>query len=210
MAVFCGLADAHVLRDRELSGDYARSDNSFSNAPFYIAVMSLVFGTMGLLIGASLAGDAAARDAQTRLDPLLYTAPVSKLDYLGGRFFAAFVLYAVLLLAVPLGLLLAELVGNPALLGPFRPAAYVVPYLFLLLPNAFVATAVMFSMAALGRRATVSYLGGVLLIAACAFSWSMVATAWGQWELAKLWILWAPTCCERDSWSGPPWKEAHA
>jgi ABC-2 type transport system permease protein len=35
---------------RELSGDYARSDHSFSNAPFYIAVMSLVFGTMGLLI----------------------------------------------------------------------------------------------------------------------------------------------------------------
>jgi ABC-2 type transport system permease protein len=171
---------------RELSGDYARSDHSFSNAPFYIAVMSLVFGTMGLLIGASLAGDAAARDAETRLDPLVYTAPVTKLAYLGGRFFAAFAVYGVILLAVPLGLLLAEWLGNPALLGPFRPAAYVVPYLFLLLPNAFVATAVMFSMAALSRRATLSYLGGVVFVAACAFNWSWVATAWGQWELAKL------------------------
>ena len=34
----------------------------------------------------------AARDVQTRMHPLTYTAPVSKADYLGGRFLAGFIL----------------------------------------------------------------------------------------------------------------------
>jgi ABC-type phosphate transport system permease subunit len=44
---------------------------------------------------------------QTRMHPLIYAAPISKADYLGGRFLAAFVLNAVILLAVPLGILAA-------------------------------------------------------------------------------------------------------
>ena len=44
----------------------------------------------------------------------------------------------------------------------------------------------MFSMAALSRRAIVSYLGGLLLLGACAFNWAFVAGTAGQWELAKL------------------------
>ena len=67
------------------------------------------------------------------MDPLLYTTPVGKAAYLRGRFLAAFVLYAVILLAVPLGLLLAAVVPGPEaeLIGPFRPAAYLGAYLFL-------------------------------------------------------------------------------
>jgi ABC-2 type transport system permease protein len=171
----------------ELSAEYARIDGSFANGPFIIAVMTLLGSTAALLIASALAGDAAARDPQTRIAPLLYTTPVGKSAYLGGRFLAAFGLYAVILLAVPLGLLLAAFVGHRSeLLGPFRPAAYLDAYLFLVLPNAFVATAVLFSMAALSRRAVVSYIGGVLLLGACVFNWAFVATTRGQWELAKL------------------------
>ena len=53
----------------------------------------------------AVAGGAAARDVQTRMHPLIYTTPISKADYLGGRFLAAFVLNALILLAVPLGML---------------------------------------------------------------------------------------------------------
>jgi ABC-2 type transport system permease protein len=172
----------------ELSSDFARSDGSFSNGPFIIAVMALLCSTIGLLTATALAGDAAARDAQTRIDTLVYTTAVRKIAYLGGRFLAAFSLYAMILFSVPLGLLLAAFVANPGadLIGPFRPAAYFGAYLFLLLPNAFVTTALMFSLAALSRRAIVSYLGGLLLLGACMFNWGFVAGTSGQWELAKL------------------------
>ena len=77
-----------------------------------------------------------------------------------------------ILLAVPLGLLLAAVVPGPEaeLIGPFRPAAYLGAYLSLALPNAFVATAFLFSMAALGRRAMASYLGSLLLFSVVVFS----------------------------------------
>jgi ABC-2 type transport system permease protein len=57
--------------------------------------------------GRGVAGEAAARDVETGMHPLTYTAPVSKAEYLGGRFLAAFALNALILLAVPAGMLLA-------------------------------------------------------------------------------------------------------
>jgi hypothetical protein len=111
-----------------------------------------------------VAGSAAARDVQMRMHPLVYTTPISKADYLGGRFLAAFVLNALLLLAVPLGMLAALLFPGvkPEIVGPFRPAVYLSSYGVLALPTAFTFTAVQFSLAALKCRAVVSYLGSVL------------------------------------------------
>jgi ABC-type transport system involved in multi-copper enzyme maturation permease subunit len=113
----------------------------------------------------AVAGSAAARDVQTRMHPLIYSAPISKADYLGGRFLAAFVLNAVILLAVPLGILAAVYLSGrePKLVGPLRPAVYLSSYGVLALPTAFTFTAVQFSVAALRRRAILSYLGTVLV-----------------------------------------------
>ncbi|MBI4904048.1 MAG: ABC transporter permease [Acidobacteria bacterium] len=173
---------------RQIYIDNARRDGYFFNAPFVIAVMTFLGSMMGLLSATQLAGDAAARDVQTRMDPLFYTTPVGKTAYLRGRFLAAFILYAVILLAVPLGLLLAAVVPGPEaeLIGPFRPAAYLGAYLSLALPNAFVATAFLFSIAVLSRRAMASYLGGLLLFSVVAFSRGFVAGTLEWWELAKL------------------------
>jgi hypothetical protein len=99
------------------------------------------------------------------MHPLTYTAPVSKAEYLGGRFIAALVVNAVMLLAVSAGMLLA--VYSPGLegevVGPFRPAAYLTAYLFIALPNAFVVTAIQFSLATLTRRPMTGYLASVFL-----------------------------------------------
>ena len=52
---------------------------------------------------------------------------------------------------------------EPEILGPWRPAAFVLAWLLIALPNAFIATAVQFAFAALGRRAIVGYFGSVVL-----------------------------------------------
>lgn len=150
---------------RESYLDYARNGDYFFDAPFVVAEVTVVACLLWLLVTAYVAGDAAARDVETGMHPLTYTSPVSKADYLGGRFLAAFVLNALILLAVPAGILLAVYwpgVGAE-IRGPFRPAAYLTAYAFIALPIAFAATAIQFSFAALGRRATLSYLGGLLL-----------------------------------------------
>jgi ABC-type transport system involved in multi-copper enzyme maturation permease subunit len=135
------------------------------NSPFDIAQDTVLTGLLWILMAPAVAGSAAARDVQTRMHPLIYAAPISKADYLGGRFLAAFVLNAVILLAVPLGILAAVYVPGrePELVGPLRPAVYLSSYGVLALPTAFTFTAVQFSVAALRRRAILSYLGTVLL-----------------------------------------------
>ena len=163
-------------------------EGEWINGTFAIAFATVLAGTMSLLITAPIAGEAAARDAQTRMHPLTYTTPLSKAEYLGGRFLAAFVLNALIQLAVPLGILLAlSLPGVPAeILGPFRPAAYLTTYGFIALPFAFVATAIQFMAATLSRRPMASYLAGLLLLIISTFVPLMVAQLLGRWELTGL------------------------
>ena len=165
----------------EISTDYVSTSGIYSNDTGFIAAMTLLGSLMGLLIVAALAGDAATRDGQTRMDSLLYTTPISKGVYLAGRFVAAFALYALCLTAVPIALLIVPLL-NQELAGPFRPVAYLDASVSLLLVNAFISTAVLFAMAALSRRAIASYVGAFLLFAASMFNAVLVE----QWQPARL------------------------
>ena len=137
------------------------------NSPYAIAQQTVLSVLLWILMAPAVAGSAGARDVQTRMHPLIYTAPISKADYLGGRFLAALVLNALILLAVPLGILAALFLPgvDPEFVGPFRPAVYLSSYGVLALPTAFIFTAVQFSVAALKRRPIVSYLGSLLFFA---------------------------------------------
>ena len=166
----------------------ALRDDFFLNAPSVIAAVTVFSCLIWLLVGATIAGEAGARDISTGMHPLTYTAPASKAEYLGGRFVAAFVLNALLLLAVPIGSIAAVyLTGvDGAAIGPFRPAAYLTAYAFIALPNAFVVTAIQFSLAALTREAKASYLGSVIVFF-CAFILSFaVALGFGLRDLGRL------------------------
>ncbi|HSD17596.1 MAG TPA: ABC transporter permease subunit [Thermomonas sp.] len=158
------------------------------NVPLVIASTTVVAGMLWLFIAASIAGDAAARDIESGLHPLSYSAPVSRLQYLAGRFLAAYALNAMILLAVPAGMLLGMLWPDvePELLGPWRPEAFLLAYLLIALPNAFIATAVQFCFAALSRRAIVAYFGSLLLFFASMGLSAFVMVALKQPDLARL------------------------
>jgi ABC-2 type transport system permease protein len=163
---FAVLLVINFLMTRDNSLAEALYEDFFLNSPFAIAKTTVFGSLIWLLVAAVVAGEAAARDVATGMHPLTYTTPVSKAYYLGGRFLAALVLNALILLAVPAGILLA--VYSPGvdseLVGPFRPAAYLTAYAFITLPNAFVGTAIQFSLAARSGRAMASYLGSLLLL----------------------------------------------
>ncbi len=133
------------------------------NAPYVVALVTVFGSLLWLLMATSIAGEAAARDVQTGMHSLTYTNPVSKREYLGGRFLAAFLLNALILVAVPVGILLAWFLPGvePSLLGPFRMDAFFSAYFFIALPNAFIATSIQFSFAALKRRPMASYIASV-------------------------------------------------
>ncbi|MDB4912744.1 MAG: rane protein [Gemmatimonadetes bacterium] len=179
-----------IIAYNSIRGNYvsdARNGDFFLNSPFVVAAVTVLCSLLWLLVAAAVAGDAATRDVQTPMHPLTYTTPVSKAEYLGGRFIAAFVVNALILLAVPAGILLA--LYSPGveaeILGPFRPAAYLGAYGFIALPNALIATAIQFSLAALNRRGVASYLGSVLLFVSAYIVAGGVAVL-VQRELGKL------------------------
>ncbi|MCC3152465.1 M1 family aminopeptidase [Hymenobacter sp. BT770] len=160
----------------------ARDGYILLNAPIVMAAVTVICCVFWLVIGASVAGEAAARDVQTRMHLLTYAAPASKAAYLGGRYLAALALSAFQLLAIPVGMLLAmHFAGVEAeILGPFRVAPYLTTFFFIALPNAFFATAMQFSAAALSRRALASYLVGAVLFAAAYTIWPLLEKG-GEW-----------------------------
>ncbi|HEX2062101.1 MAG TPA: ABC transporter permease, partial [Thermoanaerobaculia bacterium] len=166
----------------------ARNDGYFFNAPIITMAVSIIASMFSLLVIAGVAGDAATRDLETRLDSLLFTTPVGKAAYLGGRFLGAFAVTALLLLAVPIVLLLATKFPGlePEILGPFRPAAYLASYFFFAVPNAFVGTAVVFAFAALTRRAIASYAGAALLFFSTFLSETVLADRMGHWWIGRM------------------------
>jgi hypothetical protein len=131
-----------------------------ANAPKALAFNAVIVGLFGVVVSAGLFGDAALRDIEAGMDPLLFTSRLRKIDHLGGRYLAVLVTNALLLLAVPLGFAVPTLTGypDPAAFGPFRIGAVLQPWLILLLPNMALSGAVLFAVGALGRRLVPVYL----------------------------------------------------
>jgi ABC-type transport system involved in multi-copper enzyme maturation permease subunit len=153
-----------ITRDAAVAD--ALYEDFFVNSPFSIAITTVVGGLLWLVTAPIVAGEAGGRDVASGMHPLVYAAPVRRMEYLAGRFLAALALNALLLVAVQLGCLLA--VWSPGVnaetIGPFRLASYVTAYAFLSLPNAFVATALQFSLATRTGRPMASYLASLFLI----------------------------------------------
>ena len=132
------------------------------DAPERIAGVSVLASLFGLLVTAALFGDAALRDVEVEMDPLLYTSPVGKAEYLGGRFLGALAVNALSSIAIPLGILTATgIAAGSEPTGPFRAAAHLQPYFLFLLPNLVVVGAILFTIGALSRQVVPVYLGAL-------------------------------------------------
>src|SRR4051794_9570725 len=136
--------------------DNTGSHTITGNAPFRVAEITALFcGLFGMLVTAALFSDAALRDRRARMDPLLFTTRLRPAEYLGGRFLAALLVNALLLLATPLGLWVASLM--PYLeregFGPNHVSSYLQPVLLFSLPNLVLVGAILFTIAVLSRHA---------------------------------------------------------
>lgn len=133
------------------------------NAPVQLAYLSMLLSILGIVVTAGLFGDAAVRDARAGMDPLVFTTPLRRAEYLGGRFLGAFTINAIVLLAIPVGFTLPVLLGIPdaAAFGPVRPAALLQAYLLILLTNIAFTGAVLFTTGVLTRQTIPVYLAAI-------------------------------------------------
>lgn len=150
----------------DVNVDFGTGGRVLVNSPFALNLIIMFITFLGLVVSASLAGQATFQDVDNNSTAFLYTAPITKLDYLGGRFLGALAVQFVIFSSVGLGAWVATHTPwlDPVRLGPQNAAAYLQPYLTLVIPNLILTSAVFFALAVLGRRMLPVYAGSVLLL----------------------------------------------
>lgn len=136
-------------------------DGVVRNGPWNVASMAGLLSLPAVLVATVVVASAALRDADTRMAPLVHSAPLTRTDLLLGRFAGAMAVagailalgYAVLA-AVPLA------VGGDEV-GPFRAGGYLWAFGVLALPNLLVAGAALYGVAALTRSSLATWVTAI-------------------------------------------------
>ncbi|MBK8263442.1 MAG: ABC transporter permease subunit [Nannocystis sp.] len=154
-----GVASSDVVRVGGASGRVHR------NAPDVINWAVMILTIFGTAITSAIAGAAILRDFEARAHELLFSTPLSKRAYVGGRFIGAYVVTMMVFLGVPLGLMLGSAMPwvDADSLGPFSLAAYLWPYLVYTAPNTLLATALFFAVGITSRSLFAVYVQGMAL-----------------------------------------------
>src|SRR5205807_10300107 len=115
----------------------------YANSPFALNGLITELSLLGLIITASLAGQATYQDIDNNCDSFFYAAPIRKIDYLAGRFLGSLAIQLIIFSSVGIGIWLGLQMPflDSSKIGPERFMAYLQPYLILVLPNLLFLTA---------------------------------------------------------------------
>lgn len=135
------------------------------DAPRQVAIAVALLGSLGTVVTAAVMGRAVQQDFEHEMHHFFFSAPLTKADYVFGRFLGAFATLALIFTGILIGLWLGTFVPGiaPDRLGGSTLSAWINPYLFTLLPNLFIFGAIFFVLAALTRRMLPVYVAAVVM-----------------------------------------------
>lgn len=101
----------------------------FLNAPRQVALSVGFLGSLAVIVVAAMTGRAVQQDFEHEMHHFFFSAPIPKHAYVFGRFCGALAALAVVVAAIPLGLLLGGLLPgvDAARFGPYAAATYLLP-----------------------------------------------------------------------------------
>ena len=136
------------------------------NSPYALDVIISFITFFGVVVTAALAGQATYQDIDSRSTDFFFTAPITKFDYLTGRYLGALLIQLAIFSSVGLGAWIGTRLPwiDSARLGPQIGAAYLQPYFTLVIPNLILLTAIFFGLAALNKKMLPVYAGSVILL----------------------------------------------
>ncbi len=138
------------------------------NAPFVIMQTLLVMSILGVFVTTAFVASPILRDFENRTDGLFFSTPMTKFDYLLGRFSGAFVASIVIFLSIALAIMVGSAMPwlEPERVGPFLLAPYAFGMAVIVIPNVLLMSAMSFSMATLTRSMMGTYAGVVAFFVA--------------------------------------------
>src|SRR5271167_4982156 len=141
------------------------NDKVLLNGPFSTSILQILFSLFGIFVIAAIFGTSILRDFQRDTYQLLFTKPISKLAYLGGRWAGSFVTTLFAFSGLMVGTWLGTFApwADHARIGPNHAWWYVQPFLSIVVIQIFYIGSLFFAVAALSRKIFIVYLQGVLL-----------------------------------------------
>jgi ABC-2 type transport system permease protein len=142
------------------------NSNILVNGAYSIVGTLGSIGVIGLVTVGAFMGQAVYQDFHHRIHSLMFVKPVTKWQFLVGRFVGTFMVLALIFLSIPLGAYVATVVGLiPAeALGENYFWYYAGPYFSFIIGNLLWAGAIFFTLATLFRQMMPVYIGSLLLV----------------------------------------------
>ncbi|HEY2744391.1 MAG TPA: hypothetical protein VGL86_07205, partial [Polyangia bacterium] len=123
------------------------------NSPYALHTFITIFAHFGIIVTGAVLGRAVYQDFENGAYPLFFTKPITKAQYLGGRFLGAFAIMLAIFAGLGLGCWLGALMPwlDQSRIGHNHAAAYLLPYLTSVIPNLLFSGVIFFTLAALVR-----------------------------------------------------------
>ena len=121
-----------------------------------------------MFVTTAFVANVVVRDDETGFGPIVRSTPITRLQYLGGRFAGAAAAATLAFLFIPLGLWIGSMMPwvDPETLGPNRLAYYAYGLLVFGVPNLLVTGAIFFTAATLTRSMMWTYVAVVVFFLA--------------------------------------------
>lgn len=148
-----------------------------TNSPYIIFNMTQGISFMALILLPALVGSSIYRDYESNAHALLFSYPLGKFDYLGGRFLGGLITSIFVFSGIGIGLWLASVMPylNQDFFGENHLLAYVLPYIYIIIPNLFIVGVIIFSVSAVTRNLLATYLGCIALIVLYGVAGSLIS-----------------------------------
>jgi ABC-2 type transport system permease protein len=150
----------------QASVDFGAGGKVLVNSPFALNNIISFVTFFGIIVTAAIAGQATYQDVHNNTTPFFFTAPITKFDYLAGRYLGALAIQFVIFAGVGMGVWIATHLPSidPTRVGPQSIAGYFQPYFILVIPNLIFITAIFFGLGALGRKMLPVYAASAILL----------------------------------------------
>ena len=139
--------------------------NIYRNAPTFVTQMQIIFSLFFMFVTTAFVANVVVRDDETGFGSILRSTPITKVQYLGGRFMGAAAAAILAFAFIPLGAWIGSMMPwvDPELVGPNRLSTYLYGLLVFGIPDLLFTGAIFFAAATLTRSMMWTYVCVVLL-----------------------------------------------
>ena len=142
------------------------SGNVLRNSPFTINQAVCILGVFATMICSAIMGVPVFRDFDTKFHEIYFSSPISKFDYLLGRFLGSFIICVLVYSGILWGIYFGSIMPfqDQEKIAAFQLMSYIKPLITITIPNILFLGAIFFIVGSLTRNLFAIYVQGILFL----------------------------------------------